>query len=336
MRAALPSRRRVRGAAPFAGALLLALGACSDDRQVVTVGLITKQEVNPYWVTMREVAEDTAEELDVNLLSATGTSDVDVDSQRRALERMIADGAQGILVAPTDSSALLPEIEAARERGVLVIAVDTPFDPEDAVDAFFATDNAFAGRLIGQYAKVSAAEMGIEPRIAMLDLAPGIGSGEARRAGFLDGIGIDEGDPAIIASADTEGDRELGKARMAEILAEHPDVNTVYTVNEPAALGALEALKEAGADLDATILVSIDGGCRAIKNAVRSGDIDATAMQFPQNMAREGVRALATALRGGEPPTGYFDTGVKLITGDEPPGVDAEDVAYGVRNCWGG
>ena len=40
--------------------LTAVLGACSDNRPPVAIGLITKQEDNPYWVTMREVVEDTA------------------------------------------------------------------------------------------------------------------------------------------------------------------------------------------------------------------------------------------------------------------------------------
>jgi fructose transport system substrate-binding protein len=82
-------------------------------------------------------------------------------------------------------------------------------------------------------------------------------------------------------------------------------------------------------------MVSVDGGCEAIKNAVRPGYIDATAMQFPENMAREGIRALAEAIRGGEPPSGYLNTGVELVTNNPAPGIEAKDVAYGVRNCWG-
>jgi fructose transport system substrate-binding protein len=323
----------------LAGSLLLAgfgiaLGACSED-QDVTIGLITKQEANPYWVTMREVAEETARENGVRLLTATGMSDVDVESQQAALTRMVADGAKGILIAPTSSKRLLPAIAAARAKGVIVVAVDTPVDPLDAVDAYFATDNEAAGRLIGQYAVAKAAELGITPKIAMLDLAPGISSGELRHAGFLDGFGILEDDPAIVAVADTEGDRDLGAARMAGILAEHPDVNVVYTVNEPAALGALEALRNADVDLSRTILVSVDGGCRAMKEAVRPGYIDATAMQFPENMAREGVRDLAKAIRGGGGLSGYFDTGVRLVTDHPAPHVESDDVAYGIRNCWG-
>lgn len=315
--------------------IVVALAACSGGEAKVTIGLITKQEANPYWVTLREVAEDTAKDNAVNLLTATGSSDVDVDSQRAALQEMVTKGARGILIAPTDSTALVPAIEAARKKGVIVIAVDTPVKPLNAVDAYYATDNETAGRLIGEYAAAKAAELGLTPKIAMLDLAPGISSGAARHKGFLAGFGIEQSDAALVAMADTEGDRELGEARMAEILARHPDVNIVYTVNEPAALGALIALKAAKLDLAKTILVSIDGGCQAIKNAVRPGDIDATAMQFPENMAREGVLALARAARGGERPSGYFNTGVELITGDPAPGVEARNVAYGVRNCWG-
>lgn len=319
-----------------AALLALGLAGCGADEEEVTVGLITKQEENPYWVTMREVAEDTADDENVELLTATGQSDVDMDSQVDALEQMTADGADGILIAPTDPEALVPAIQAAREAGVIVIAVDTPVEPASAVDAFFGTDNERAGRLIGEYAAAKAEEMGIDPIVGMLDLAPGISSGELRHQGFLSGFGIAEDDPRLAGAVDTEGDRELGESGMAELLAANDDINVVYAVNEPAALGALAALEEADKDLDDVIVVTVDGGCEAIKDAVRPGDIDATAQQFPENMAREGVDAIAEAVRGGPSPGAYLDTGVELITGDPAPGVESEDVQFGVRNCWGG
>ena len=103
-----------------------------------------------------------------------------------------------------------------------VIALDTPTDPESAADALFATDNLRAGELIGRYAKAKAEEDGIEPRIAMLDLGPGGGSGRLRHDGFLKGFGIEDGDPQIVGSVDTEGNEEKGEAGMRQLLERGP------------------------------------------------------------------------------------------------------------------
>ena len=326
----LPPRLVALGSAAL---LLLAVGGCDNNQKRITAGLITKQEANPYWVTMRKVAEKTAGDDNVELLTATGKSDVDNQSQVAALEDMTADGAKGILIAPADSKAIVPAIEKARQAGVTVIAVDTPTDPRSAVDALFATNNERAGELIGQYAKARAA--GTSPKIAMLDLAPGITSGQLRHDGFLKGFGLKNGDPEIVGSVDTEGDRAKAEAGMTQLLQQHPDINVVYTVNEPAAFGAAAALKAAGKGNDDVILVSVDGGCDAIKNGVRPGVIDATVQQYPENMARKGIEAISDAARGGPKPSGYLDTGVELITGKHVDGVDSKDVAFGVRNCWG-
>jgi fructose transport system substrate-binding protein len=318
-------------------AALLGLGvtACGGDENRVTLGLITKQETNPFWVTMKDVARDTADDDDVRLLTATGRSDVDYESQVRAIRDMTKRGAKGILIAPTNSEAVVPAIRDARRAGVTVIAVDTPTDPVSAVDALYATNNRRAGVLIGRYAAAKAREQGIEPKIAMLDLASGIASGQLRHDGFLEGFGIRDGDAQIVGSVDTEGDERRGRTGMEQLLRRDRGINVVYTVNEPAAFGAAAALKAAGKSDDDVIVVSVDGGCDAIKDGVRPGVIDATAQQYPENMAREGVEALAKAARGGAEPSGYLDTGVELITGDPVSGVASKDVAFGVRNCWG-
>lgn len=312
-----------------------ALAGCSTPEPDVSVGLITKQEENTYWVTMREIAESTAGDENARLISATGNSDVDVETQRQALESMIAEGVDGILIAPNSSTDLLPEIQAARDAGIIVIAVDTPVTPIDATNAYFGTDNHEAGRLVGEYAAARVADLGLEPRIAMLNLAPGISSGEDRRDGFLEGFGITEDDPALVASEDSEGDFELGRSAMETILQDHPDVTVVYAVNEPAMLGALEALNASNVNPNDIVLVTVDGSCAALREGVRPGVIDATAMQFPENMAREGVRAIVDAARGAQAPSGYLDTGVQLISGHPVDGVESRNVEYGIRNCWG-
>jgi fructose transport system substrate-binding protein len=313
----------------------LGVGACGDDEKPFTAGVITKRNTNPFFVKIKEVAQDTADEDNVKLLTATGKSDVDNESQVVALEDMTARGAKGILITPADSKAVVPAIEKARRAGVIVIALDTPTDPGEAVDALMATDNMKTGELIGRYAKAKAEKEGIKPKIAMLDLAPGITSGQLRHDGFLKGFGIEDGDPQIVGSVNTKGEEAKGEAGMKQLLAKDPDINIVYSINEPAGFGASDALKAAGKSEDDVILVSVDGGCDAIKRGIRSGEIDATSQQYPENMARKGVEAIVEAVRGGRKPSGYLNTGVELITGDPVDGVESKDVAFGVRNCWG-
>jgi len=147
--------------------------------------------------------------------------------------------------------------------------------------------------------------------------------------------GIEDGSPEIVGSVETRGETARAEAGLRALLEKDDGINVVYTVNEPAAFGAAQALKAAGISDSDVILVSVDGGCDAVKDGVRPGVIDATAQQYPENMARLGVDALADAARGGRKPAGYKNTGVELITGDAASGVPSKDVAFGVRNCWG-
>lgn len=318
-----------------AAALSFGVAACGDDEKEVTAGLITKQDTNPFFRKIEEVAKQAAGDDHVKLLTATGKSDVDNASQVAALEDMTEKGAKGILITPADSTAVVPAIEKARQAGVTVVALDTPTDPQSAVNALFATNNLKAGELIGRYAKAKAEKDGLEPKIAMLDLGPDSGSGRLRHEGFLKGFGLKDGDPQIVGTADTEGNEEKGEAAMKKLLGTDPGINIVYTVNEPVAFGASAALDAAGRSDDDVILVSVDGGCEAIKRGIRTGEIDATSQQYPENMATKGVEALARAARGGKKPSGYLDTGVKLIANDDVEGVATENEAFGVRNCWG-
>ena len=346
------SRMRVtRALVAFGAAAALTAGvvACGDDDsssssgggggaskdEEVTIGLITKTESNPFFVKMKEGAQAAADKNNVKLLTASGKSDTDNQSQVTAIENMTTQGAKVILDVPADSKAIVPAIKKARDAGVLVIALDTPTEPQDAADALFATDNLKAGELIGQYAKAKAEEMGITPKIAMLDLAPGISVGQLRHDGFLKGFGIKEGDPQIIGAAPTLGDTAKGQAAMETLLQKDPDINIIYSINEPSGFGGANALKAAGKDPKDFILVSVDGGCDAIKRGIKTGVIDATSQQYPLKMAELGVEKGAAWARGGEKPSGYVDTGVELITADPVDGVESKDAAYGEENCWG-
>ena len=281
---------------------------------------------------MKEAAQEAAKANNVALLTAAGKTDTDNQSQVTAIENMTTRGAKGILITPADSKAIVPAVKKSRAAGVIVIALDTPTEPQSAVDALFATDNKKAGVLIGQWAKEKFDEEKQKPKIAMLDLAPGISVGQLRHDGFLEGFGIEDGDRQIVGAVNTEGDTAKGQTGMEQLLQKDPGTNLVYSINEPAGFGAATALRQAGKN--ATI-VSVDGGCEAIRNGIQKGVIDATSQQYPQNMAKLGVEAVAKAARGGPKPSGYKDTGVTLITDDPVDGVESKDSKYGLENCWG-
>ncbi|OAH09517.1 sugar ABC transporter substrate-binding protein [Streptomyces jeddahensis] len=297
----------------------------------VKVGLITKTDTNPFFVKMKEGAEKAAKADGVQLMTAAGKFDGDNAGQVTAIENMVAAGVKGILITPSDSKAIVPAIEKAKAKGVLVIALDTPTEPESAVDALFATDNLKAGELIGEYAK--AAMKGKTAKIATLDLAPGVSVGVQRHNGFLKGFGIDDKDPSVVCSQDTGGDQAKGQTAMENCLQKEPGINVVYTINEPAALGAYTALKAKGREKD-VLIVSVDGGCTGTQ-AVKDGKIAATSQQYPLKMAAEGVKAVVTYAKDGKKASGYTDTGVTLITDKAQDGVTSKDTAYGLENCWG-
>ena len=167
---------------------------------------------------------------------------------------MTADGAKGILITPADSTAIVPAIEKARRAGVTVIALDTPTEPRSAVDALYATNNEQAGELIGRYAKAKAAEQASSRR-SRCSTSPRHHSGELRHQGFLKGFGIAEGDPQIVGSVDTLGETARAADGLRALLQKDDGINVVYTVNEPAAFGAAQALKAAGSDKGDVILV---------------------------------------------------------------------------------
>ena len=310
-------------------------GGGSSSKKEVTIGLITKTETNPFFVKMKEGAQAQAKKDNVKLLTGSGKTDTDNASQLTHFENMTTQGAKVILDVPANSKAIVPAIKKARDAGVIVIALDTPTEPQDAANALFATDNKKAGVLIGQYAAAKVKQMGITPKIGMIDLAPGISVGQLRHDGFLEGFGIKEGDPKISGAAPAEGDQTKAQAAMENHLQKDPGINVIYTINEPSAFGAITALKAAGKDPKDYVMVSVDGGCQAIKEGIKPKTIDATSQQYPLKMAALGVEKGAAAARGGPKPSGYVDTGVELITADPGKGVESKDAAYGEQNCWG-
>ena len=329
----------------FAGVVACGLFAGSAAHAEDTVGLITKTETNPFFVKMREGAEAKAKELGVKLIACAGKFDGDNDGQVACIENQISAGSKGFAIVPSDSKAIVPTIKKARDAGLKVIVLDTPLDPMDAADATFATDNRKAGVLIGQWAAGTLGDKAKDASIVFLDLATNQPTVDyLRDQGFMQGFGIDVKDPNKYGDEDdarictheiSQGDQEKGRTAMENALQKCPNVNVVYTINEPAAAGAYEALKAVGKDDGSVLIVSIDGGCPGVKN-VEAGVIGATSQQYPLKMASMALDAIVSGkLPEIDPKAGFLDTGAQLITAKPVDGVPSITLEEGLKLCWG-
>jgi fructose transport system substrate-binding protein len=191
--------------------------------------------------------------------------------------------------------------------------------------------------MAGKPAKIALPRPRRERRLRRRPARPGLHRGLRDRRQGQDRIG-DESDPQIVGHDVTNGAEDGGRTAMENLLQKDPTINLVYTINEPAAAGAYQALKAAGREQDVTI-VSVDGGCPGVDN-VKAGAIGATSMQFPLKMASLGVEAVAKFAKDGTKPEttegkNFTDTGVQLITDQPQTGQEAKDSAWGKENCWG-
>ncbi|RCW27124.1 mannose-binding protein /fructose-binding protein /ribose-binding protein [Ciceribacter lividus] len=329
----------------------LALGvvfAAPARAEGVSACLITKTDTNPFFVKMKEGATAKAQELGVTLKAYAGKVDGDSESQVAAIESCIADGAKGILLTASDTKGIVPAVKKARDAGLLVIALDTPLEPLDAADATFATDNLLAGKLIGQWAAATLGDKAKDAKVGFLDLTPSQPTVDVLRdQGFMIGFGIDPKDPNKIGDEDdarivghdvTNGNEEGGRTAMENLLQKDSEINVIHTINEPAAVGAYQALKAVGKEND-VLIVSVDGGCPGVK-AVAEGQIGATSQQYPLLMASLGIEAIAKFAKDGTKPQptegkDFFDTGVALVTDKPAEGVPSIDTKEGLNKCWG-
>ncbi|WP_395244440.1 substrate-binding domain-containing protein [Agromyces sp. MMS24-K17] len=354
-------RRLVTGIAVTAAAALALTGcaansgsSASGDGDEIGVSLIVKTTTNPFFVAMQDGAKEAADKLGVNLTLAAGKEDGDEDTQIQAIENAISKGDAGILITP-NGPGVEDALVKARDAGLYVIALDTPPADPESVDITFATDNFLAGQEIGEW---TAAKLGGEKAtIALIDLFDDkvVSVDYNRDQGFLDGMGIDTadagkngdeaktgtysgGDYEIVGNEASGGAEDGGRTAAETLISKNPDINVVYTINEPAAYGAYEAFKAAGAT-DDLIVVSIDGGCAGVQN-VQDGVIGATSQQYPVRMANLGVQAIFDLVKTGKKPEtsdglDFFNTGVALVTDDPQDGVDSIDTAEAGEICWG-
>jgi len=310
--------------------------------EAVAVTLITKDNNNPFWISMQKGAEEAAAQNNVTLTKAAGAKDGDEDGQVKAIEAAVARGDKGILITP-NGPGVNSAIESAKSSGIYVIALDTPPDPADTVDLTIAN---------GKKATIAMLDA-FNDKVVTVDVN--------RDQGFLTGMGIDTkdkakngdeaptgkytsgkgGDYQIVCHEPSQGAQDEGKTGMESCLSKSKDINTVYTINEPTAAGAVEALSAAG--IKDAVVVSVDGGCSPGIAMVKDGTLGATSQQYPIKMAQMGVETIKKMVdtNGAEKPANspgldFVDAGVALVTDKPVEGVESITSAEAEKVCWGG
>ncbi len=313
-----PLRRR-RALAGVLALLALVTAGCGKSqapgKKQITVGFAITTLNNPFFISVKDGAEKAARERGVDLIMQSAGSDIDVEKQMQIVENLIQRRVDAICVTPNGAREIVPAIVKATRAGIPVFAIDSKVDSAalaeagGKVTAFAGSDNTEGGRLAGQYI---IRRLGGKGRIAILEGALGHETGDSRLRGFHAAVDNAPG-ITVVSSQSAAFDRGQGYTVFQNVLQAHPDVQAVFACNDLMALGAVEAIAAMG-KTGKIIVVGFDAVDEA-REAIRSGQMDATIAQYPEEMGRTAVETAWTYLNGGKVPA-FIPVKIELITRD--------------------
>lgn len=304
--------------------LTLAAGvaACGDDDNVASSGsggssggsgknykmtLIAGVKGDEFYLTMNCGAQEAAKKAGVEL-DFQGPDKFDASLQTPIVNSVAAKKPDAVLIAPTDTKAMLQPIKALADAGTKIVLVDTTLEDPSMAVSQIASDNEKGG-------EAAAAELtkliGGNGKVMVVNVKPGISTTDARGKGFetgaksagLDYLGqqYDDDDPAKAA------------AIVTATLAKNPDLKGIFAANLFSAEGAASGLKQAG-KADTVKIVGFDAGPKQVED-LKSGLVQALIAQRPADIGRQGVEQAVAALEG-KPTQKEIGTDFAVITQD--------------------
>lgn len=295
-----PTRRLAVLAASASTALLLAAcgsaGEPAPDAAAgggesggdVSIGMSISTLNNPFFVALREGAEEAAQEAGVELQISDAQNDP--AAQLNQLQTFLTQQVDAIVINPVDSDAAAAAVAPALAEDVPVVAVDRAVNDTE-VASTVSSDNVEGGRLAAQ---ALAESIGGSGRVVVLQGIPGTSASRERGQGFTEGI-AEFPDVEVVASQPADFDRATALDVMTNLLQANPDITGVFAENDEMALGAVQALGDrAGSQVQ---VVGFDGTEEGVA-AVADGTMAATVAQLPRDLGRESVEAAIAAARG--------------------------------------
>ena len=270
----------------LAGLLVLSLPLAASASQ--TLGVVISTLNNPFFVTLKDGAEEKAKELGVELVIFDAQDDS--GKMTSSMEDLVQKKVGAILVNPTDADAVVPSILKANAAGIPVFTIDRGATSGEVV-THIASDNVAGGKMAGEFL---AEQIGGSGKVVELVGIPGTSAARDRGKGFHEAM---EKYPniEIVASQAADFNRDRGLTVFENILQAQPEIDGVFAHNDEMVLGAIAAAEAAGRK--GIVFVGFDAVDDAVK-AVKDGKLAATVAQQPKEMGLLGVEYAVKYLNG--------------------------------------
>lgn len=260
-----------------------------------TIGYAPATLNNAFWLAVKDGVVAAIEEkgIEVNLVDVDANGDQAIMNDR--ISDLLSSGIDALLIAPADSTACTAALNAAHGAGVPIINFDTPVDADDLVETIIASDNYNAGYVVGKDASEK-----IEDGAKILVLhSPRASACVERYDGFIDALDESGKDYTVVNVLDGEGDQETSMRLATDAIVADPDLSVIFAVNDPSAMGAVNAIQQSSVDLDREILVyGVDGNPDA-KKMIKDGAMEGTGSQSPETLGYKSMMSAFTVLEGG-------------------------------------
>ena len=272
------------------------------------ISVIVKGTANSFWKTMQAGAEAAGKEDNIDILFDGPTPEGDIQNQINLVETQITNQVDGLVLAATDSNALVKPVQEAVKKGIPVVTVDSGIADTTSPVCYIATDNVKGGQIA---ADTLAKAIGEKGNVALLSMVKGAASSDQRDQGFLEGI---KKYPNIhlVATQYTQNKVETAVDQVTNIMTAHPEIVGIFATSEPNGVGSANALKQRKLNGKVT-LVAFDSSKEEVA-ALSDGTILALMVQDPYQMGYKGVKTIEMALKKEPIASKTMDSGLKVVT----------------------
>jgi ribose transport system substrate-binding protein len=275
----------------------------------ITLGLSLSTLNNPFFVTLKEGAEQKAAELGVKLIVVDSQDDPAKEATN--IEDLIQKKVDALLINPTDADAVVPSVQKANAAGIPVFTIDRAAAGGNIV-SHIASDNVAGGKMAGEYL---AQLLGGKGKVVELEGIAGTSAARDRGQGFNE-VMANYPDIEIVARQTANFNRAEGLSVFENILQAQPEIDGVFAHNDEMILGAIQAAEAAGRAQD-IIFVGFDAIDDAVQ-AVKDGKLAATVAQQPAQMGILGVETAVKYLNG-ETVEKFIPVPLSLVKGEVQP-----------------